>query len=276
MALISFGALAILFSVFLVAWSIWISTYPFTFDKIGGGFGIACALFHVAMGTIAILAGRDVQRNRTLVVACLVLGIVGSSVFVFATLFTDIIAWGQMRCTRCWYTRDPPESRESYLQCEIVCNVSPMALHLPVIIVCVLEAIAGITISSLACCKLCACCYEAPSSGQVQTGHVVSYVPHPGHGISYAPQSGQAFQSGQPGFVDGAQFAGPQMQPVYILPATGFANPHYAVAPQYDSQRVATSRPQSPLGNQQPATDSRPQSPYGNPQPLHQTTESHT
>jgi len=226
-----------------------------------------------------------VRRNHILVVACLVLGIVGSGVFVVAALTTDIIAWTSKRCTRCEYVRDPYGSGSEF-QCRNICNGSPIALHLPVLIACIIEAIAGIAISSLACCKLCACCYEGPSNGQVQPDHVVSYVPHSGHGVSYAPQSGQAFQSGQPqvwnpaqfrqpGFVGGVQFAGRQMQPVHILPATGFANPQYAVAPQYGSQQLVISRPQSPYDNPQPENDSTLQSPYGNQQPLHQTADFH-
>jgi len=183
-ALIGFGVTGIVVSGILGIWSIWLCFYG-NLNILAGVLSLVCACYHIILCGFAILGGRDIERNRCVLITCLVLGIVGCCVFVVAALMTDIIALVQSYCTYdCTLDDD----------CKTYCTSLPSIVGVPVLIACIIEGIIGIVLSSVTCCYVCSCCKDGRNAGvviqQPNAGPILSNFQQPYYG--YIIGQGQA------------------------------------------------------------------------------------
>jgi len=118
---------------------------------------LVCACFHFILGIFAILGGKDIERNRCSLITCLVLGIVGCTIFVIAALTPDTIEHIKFHCT---YTGT---NKYQYSFCKYLASI----VGIMALIACIIEGIVGIVLSSVTCCHVCSCCKDANNTGVV-------------------------------------------------------------------------------------------------------------
>jgi len=188
-ALIGFGITAIVISAILGVWSIWLCAYG-DFNIVAGSLSLVCACFHIILGIFAILGGRDTERNRCSLITCLVLGIVGCTVFVVAALTTDIIA---LTLTYCNYNCT---NQHCYTYCS---NYLAPIVGVPAVLACIIEGIVGIVLSSVTCCHVCKCCKDGNNTGvvirQPNVGTILNNHQQPYYGYSTGQSQAQAPQN---------------------------------------------------------------------------------
>uniref|UniRef100_T1IWN4 Uncharacterized protein n=1 Tax=Strigamia maritima TaxID=126957 RepID=T1IWN4_STRMM len=115
-------------------------------------FGLACALFHIIVGIVAIVGGYECLRYRSCIVGLLVLSI-GASLFGLATFVTLIINWddNNRQCSWC---------EDNTIECPDICDVgNPAILYVPFLILLLIECVVGIILSGISCYRTCSCCY---------------------------------------------------------------------------------------------------------------------